>query len=131
MALQNVMRGVEGMPGIILIGMALMLGFITGVFRRVPNPKSVAGEIVSLEREKTMSSEQTTYAAYVEYCVNGMLYTTKSRYTSATFHVGDKLRVVYNKANPQQAIIRPRVTIYFAMIGFVAAGIIVCCRTLF
>lgn len=119
------------MPGIILIVVALMYGAISGVFHRLPNQSAVTGEIVSIEREKTLDSGSTMYTAYVEYYVNGMAYTIKSGYRSSVFYTGQKMRVVYNRKSPQQAILRPGLKTYVAVLGLLVAGMIVCYYTLF
>ena len=118
------------MPGIILIIIALMVGAISGVFSRIPNQKFVTGEIVSIERENTVSDGRTMYMAHVEYYVNGIPYTIKTKFKSSTFYTGQKMRIAYNESAPQQAIVRPKVTTYVIMLGFSIAGIVVCYFTL-
>lgn len=118
------------MPGVILIIIALMVGAISGVFRRIPNQKIITGEIVSIEREKTIDAGRTMYTANVEYCVDGNTYAIKSKFKSSTFRTGQKMRIAYNEAAPQQAIVRPQITTYIVMFGFFVAGIAVCYLTL-
>ncbi len=105
--------------------MGIILGLISNVFTKVPHAKSTCGEIVSLEPRKMCNDGRMTYAAYVEYCVKGVPFVVKSRYRSSTFHMGDKIRVVYNEQNPKQAIIRPKIEVYLTMIGLFMAGIAV------
>jgi len=113
-------------PGIIFIILAFMLGAMNGVFRRVPNQKSVVGEIVSIEREEPLESEGTMYTAYVEYYVNGVPYAIKTKYKSSTFRTGQKMRVVYDEMVPNHAIVRPKVIVYIIMAAFFIAGILIC-----
>jgi len=119
------------MPGLILMAMGLLLGVISGAFRKVPNKKTVVGEIVSLEQEKYAHAGQTKYWAIVEYCVDGTFYTVKSTSKSTNFHTGQKMRVAYNKACPQQAVVRPGILTYIIVAGFVIAGIAVCYSAVF
>ena len=119
------------MPGLILIAMGLLLGAISGVFRKVPNRSAVTGEIVSLEREKYTEADRTKYWAMVEYCVDGTFYTVKSTYKSSLFRTGQKMRVAYNKACPQQAVVRPGILTYIVVAGFVIAGMAVFYVTVF
>lgn len=113
------------MPAIILICMGIVVGISSNVFTKVPHSKSVKGEIVSLEQRKTHDEGRMTYTANVEYYVDDIPYTVKSRFKSSTFHTGDKIRVVYNEQNPKQAIVRPRVEVYLIMLGLFVAGIVV------
>lgn len=119
------------MPGIPFIVIAWMVGAISGVFRRLPHQKTVVGQIVSIERGKTMDAGRTRYTAYVEYWVDGIPYTIKSKFKSATFYTGQKMRVAYNAASPRHAIVRPGAAVYAVMLGFCAAGIAVSYLTLF
>lgn len=113
------------MPGVILIIIALMVGAISGVFRRIPNQKIATGEIVSIERKKTLQSGEPMYTAYVEYYIDEVPYTIKSKFKSSSFRTGQKVQVKYNQAAPQQAIIRPNLTTYVVVFGFFVAGIVV------
>lgn len=115
------------MPAIILICMGIGVGISSNVFTKVPHAKSIRGEIVSLEQRKTHNEGRMTYTANVEYYVNNVPYTVKSRFRSSTFHTGDRIRVVYNEQNPKQAIVRPKVEVYIIMLGLFMAGIVVGC----
>lgn len=113
------------MPAIILICLGIILGISSDMFTKVPHSRSVNGEIVSLEPRKTHDEGRMTYKAYVEYFVNDIPYTVKSKYRSSTFHIGDGIRVVYNEQNPKQAVVRPKREVYLVMIGYIVAGIII------
>ena len=119
------------MPGLILMAMGLLLGAISGAFRKVPNRTAVVGEIVSLEQEKYTHADRTKYWAIVEYCVDGTFYTVKSTSKSTNFQTGQKVRVAYNQACPQQAVVRPGILTYIVVAGFVIAGMAVFCITVF
>ncbi len=113
------------MPAIILVCMGVVLGIISNVFTQVPHSKRINGEVVSLEPRKIHNEGRMTYTAYVEYYVNGIPYTVKSRFRTSNFHIGDKIRVEYNEQNPRQAIVRPKMAVYLIMLGLFTAGIIV------
>lgn len=119
------------MPGIILIFIALLIGAISGVFRRIPNKMITVGEIVSIERERDLGAGGSVYTANVEYYVSGIPYTIKSSFRSSTFRTGQKLGVAYNKGAPEYAFVRPEATTYILMAGFVVAGLVVCYRSFF
>ena len=119
------------MPGVILILMGLLLGAVSGVFRRVPNQKSTVGEIVSIEREPDPDAGRTMYTANIEYAVDGTLYTVKTGFKSSAFRTGRKMRVAYCKTAPETAVVRPGAITYVTMAAFLAAGLAVCCYTLF
>lgn len=119
------------MSGIIIIFMGLVLGLMTGVFSRVPNPKKVDGKIVSLDFQRG-NGGGNLYIANVEYNVDGVTYNVKSKYASSTdFRKNQKVRVVFDETKPECAIIRPSIKIYVIMLGFFIAGIIVCYKELF
>lgn len=113
------------MPAIILICMGILLGILSDAFKKVPHSKSIFGEIVSLEQKRWRNEGKKTYAAYVEFSVKDVIYVVKTKYKSSTFRIGDKMRIVYNEQNPNQAIIRPKREVYFTMFGFFIAGVIV------
>ena len=113
------------MPAIILICMGILLGILSDAFKKVPHSKSILGEIVSLEQKRWRNEGKKTYAAYVEFSVKDVIYVVKTKYKSSTFRIGDKMRIVYNEQNPNQAIIRPKREVYFTMFGFFIAGVIV------
>lgn len=113
------------MPAIILICMGILLGILSDAFKKVPHSKSILGEIVSLEQKRWRNEGKNTYAAYVEFSVKDVIYVVKTKYKSSTFRIGDKMRIVYNEQNPNQAIIRPKREVYFTMFGFFIAGVIV------
>lgn len=110
------------MPGVILILMGLLLGAISGVFRRLPNQRITSGEVVSLERDPNPEQGRTRYAAWVEYQVDGAVYTVKSRTRSSNFYTGQRVQVAYDPAAPQNAVIRPGKTVYLIMAAFFLAG---------
>lgn len=113
------------MPGVILILMGLLMGLISGAFRRLPNQRITSGQVVSLERDPNPEAGRTRYAAWVEYQVDGAVYTVKSRFRSSTFYTGQRMRVAYDQAAPQNAAIRPQRTVYLAMAALFLAGAIV------
>ena len=119
------------MPGVILILMGLLVGAVSGVFRRVPDQKSTVGEIVSIEREPDPDAGRTMYTACVEYAAGGNLYTVKTGFRSPSFRTGQKMRVAYSGTAPENAIVRPGAVTYVTMAAFIAAGSIVCCRAFF
>ena len=110
------------MPGVILIFMGLLLGLISGAFRRLPNQRTTSGHVVSLERAPDAEEGRTRYAAWVEYQVDGVTYTVKSASRSATFHTGQRMRVAYDRTAPRNAAIRPGGTVYLVMAVFFLAG---------
>lgn len=119
------------MAGIILIIMGITAGAISGIFYKIPHQRVIKGEIVSIERKKTQDSGRTTYGAYAEYYVDGVPYTVKSRYKSTSFRTGQKVRIGYNRENPEQAAIRPNIKTYLVMAGFIITGLAVIYGELF
>lgn len=113
------------MPGVLLIIIALMVGAISGVFQRVPNQKNILGEIVSIERKQALESGKAMYTAYVEYYIDGVPYVIRSKFKSSSFRSGQKVRVVYNQKDPQQAIVRPSITAYVVMLVFLISGVVI------
>lgn len=113
------------MPGIILIGMGLLLGYIMGIFKRIPNQKIVKGSIVSVEYKRDAADRRKTYCAIVEYTVENRTHSVKTGWNSALFHVGQVMTVAYDADNPKRAIVRPRPTDYVEVFALVAAGIVI------
>lgn len=111
------------MQGLIIVAMAFFLGLITGVFSRVPNQKKTTGKIVYVEYEYDTDEKMPMYKAIAEYEVNGKMYTIKSKHKSSSFRTGQKVKIAYNSADPQQAKIRPKTNVYVAMMLITAAGI--------
>ena len=118
------------MPGVILIVIALLLGLITGAFRRVPNQGTVMGEIVSLQRERDLDGGRTRYAGSVEYYVDGKPYYVETASKSSTFRTGQRMRVAYDRTDPGRAVVRPKAAIYGIMMAFFMAGLVLCVRAL-
>jgi len=111
------------MEGLFLFAVALILAALTGVFSRVPNGKTVKGEIVSIEKGRFQSPGSTTYYAWVEYEVNGKIYAKKTTYRSAHIYVGDKMKVMYNTDNPEEAVIKPSLSVYIWLTVLLLGGI--------
>jgi len=112
------------MPGIIVIGMGLLLGWITGIFKRVTNQKVTNGEIVNLEERDWHDSKRPVYRAVIEYEVDGRIYTIKSGYKSSSFRNGQKVRVAYDELNPENAFLKAGMSTYIIMVMIIACGII-------
>lgn len=113
------------MPGLVIIVMAVFVGAITGVFSKVPNQKVTGGTIVSVEHKYDTGERRPTYTAIVEYEVNDVVYSVKSRYKSASYRIGQPVKVAYDAADPQNSLIRPSVSVYVVMILLIIAGIII------
>lgn len=115
------------MIGVILIIAAWIIGRISGIFRRVPNRKIAAGIIIALEHGEIFQSGPRMYTAVVSYRVDGKEYLVRSRYKSSSFRTGQKRRVAYNEAFPQQSMIVPGIAAYLITIGLGLAGAAFCC----
>ncbi|MEE1357922.1 MAG: DUF3592 domain-containing protein [Clostridia bacterium] len=110
------------MPGIVIIVIALIVGFMTDAFARVKHQRVVKGKIVSLEYRGDTTTTNRNYAAVVEFEVDGEIYTAKSRHQSSSYYIGQSARVAYNREDPSQAIVKPKGVLYAVIFLMIAAG---------
>lgn len=113
------------MPGLTIIVMAVLVGFITGIFSRVQNQKIANGVVISIEHQYESGEKKPTYIAIVEYSVNGEDYLVKSGHKSASYYVGQKMRVGYDVENPKNALVKPTMINYIVFVLLLIMGIIV------
>jgi len=111
------------MEGIFLLFVALILAALTGVFSRVPNGKIITGEIVSIERGRFQNGGSTTYYAWVEYEVDGKVYSKRSSSRSSSVYVGDKMKIMYNSENPEEAVFKPSMYVYLWLAALILGAI--------
>ena len=118
------------MPGLAIFVVAIFAAALTGMFTRVKNQKTTTGVVVSVEHKYDSGEKKPTFYAYVEYEVNGELYTVKSRNRSSSYHTGQKLKVAYNNKNPGDSFIKPTFVNYFVVAIIVVIAIVVTIQTL-
>ena len=109
---------------LLAILMGLFVGFVTGVFKRVPNQTNVSGVI---KYQCTVSSELKVTSTYrvVEYEVNGKIYFLKlNNLIYPRYPLFGKTTVAYDKTNPQNAFLRPGIFAYILTAISISTGII-------
>ncbi len=117
------------MPGLAILALAIFAAALSGMFKRVKNQKTATGSVVSLEC-KNESGEPSKYYAYVEFEVNSVVYTVKSRNRSTSFYTGQKFKVAYNSKDPNDAFIKPKPDSYIVVAILLIIGIIVTVKTI-
>ena len=118
------------MPGIAIFAVAILVGFITGVFKRVQHQRTTIGVVVSIEHIHDTDESIPTYYACAEYKVNEKIYSVRSQYKSASYRPGQKVRIAYNARNPKQAFFKPSFANYLIVSLLVVVSIIVMIQTL-
>lgn len=113
------------MPGVIIIGVGLLLGLVLGLFRKIPNQKTVRGTIVTTECKRAAADRRITYSAVVEYQVGLQAYHVRVPWNSSAFREGQTMTVAYNAANPAQAIVRPGLMERAAVFALILAGAVI------
>lgn len=117
------------MPGLAILVVAIFAAALTGMFTRVKNQKTTSGVVVSVEHKYDSGEKKPTFYAYVEYEVNGELYTVKSRNRSSSYHTGQKLKVAYDNKNPGDSFIKPTFANYLVVAIIVVIAIVVTIQT--
>lgn len=118
------------MPGLAIFAVALFAAALTGMFTRVKNQKTTTGVVVSVEHKYDSSEKKPTFYAYAEYEVNGKLYTVKSQNRSSSYHTGQKLKVAYNRENPNDSFIKPTFANYLVVTIIFVIAIVVTVKTI-
>lgn len=118
------------MPGLVILVMAIFAAALTGMFARVKNQQTTTGVIVSVEHKYDTSEKKPTFYAYVEYEVNGEIYTVKSRNRSSSYHTGQKLKVAYNGQNPSDSFIKPTFANYLVVAIIAIIAVVVTVQTM-
>ena len=118
------------MPGLAIFVVAVFATALTGIFTRVKNQKTTSGVVVSVEHEYDSGEKKPTFYAYVEYEVNGKLYTVKSRNRSSSYYIGQKLKVAYNDENPSDSYIKPTFANYLVLAIIFIIAIVVTIKTI-
>ncbi len=117
------------MPGIAIFAVAIFAAILMGMFKRVKNQASTSGTVV-LRECRNEPGDGSKYYAYVEYIVDGQVYVLKSRNKSSTYHTGQKLKVAFNKHNPNESFIKPTFSDYVVVVIMLAVAIIVTMKTI-
>lgn len=118
------------MPGLAILAVAIFAAGLTGMFTRVKNQKTTDGVIVSVEYKYDSGEKKPTFYAYVEYEVNGEIYTVKSRNRSSSYRTGQKLKVAYNDKNPSDAFIKPTFANYLVVAIIFTIAVVVTIQTI-
>lgn len=113
------------MQGVSLILMGILLGAVTGAFRRLPNQRRVRGVVTAVE-EAGSAGRRPAFRAIVEYHVQGTTFLVRSGRASPSFRPGQQRWIAYDSLDPQRAILCPAPMIYAAMLLLTAAGVISC-----
>lgn len=117
------------MPGLAILVVAIFAAVLNGMFLKVKNQKTTTGTVVSLEC-KNETGESSKFYAYVEYEINGKIYVVKSRNRSTAYHTGQKLKVAYNRENPRDSFIKPKVENYIVVIVLLIIAVFVTIQTI-
>ncbi len=118
------------MPGLVIFAVDIFIAALTGMFKRVKHPKTIIGEVVSVEHTYDSGEKKPTFYAYVDYEVNGKLYTVKSRNKSSSYHTGQKLKVAYNRENPSDSFIKPTFANYMVVAIIFVIAVVVTFKTI-
>jgi len=118
------------MPGLAMLAMAIFAAALFGMFTRVKNQNTTTGTVVSVEYKYDSDETRPTFYAYAEYEVNGIIYAVKSRNRSSSYYAGQKLKIAYNKENPGEAFIKPRIANYIVVMIIFVIAIIVTIQTI-
>ena len=118
------------MPGLAILVVAIFAAALTGMFTRVNNQKTTTGEVVSLEYKYDSGEKKPTFYAWVEYEVNGEIYTVKSRNRSSSYHTGQQRKIAYNAKNPSESFVKPTFANYLVVAGIFVMAIVVTIRTI-
>ena len=98
----------------ILITVTLLLSY--NAYEKIKNYISTDGEIIDFYKstsEMAISNEATySVSPVIMYTVNGREYKFKGNFYSASMKKGDKTEIMYNKENPEKAVIKKG--LYFA-----------------
>lgn len=118
------------MPGLAIFAVAIFAAALTGMFARVKNQKTTIGTIVSIEHKYDSGEKKPTFYAYVEYEVNGVVYSVKSRNRSSLFRTGQKLKVAYNYQDPSNSFIKPTNANYIVVLIILIIAVVVTYQTI-
>lgn len=118
------------MPGLGIFAVAVFAAALTGMFTRVKNQKTTTGVVASVEHKYDSGEKKATFYAYVEYEVNGELYTVKSRNRSSSYHTGQRLKVAYNRKNPSDSFIKPTFANYLVVTIILVIAVVVTIKTI-
>lgn len=86
--------------------------------------------VVSVEHKYDSGEKKPTFYAYAEYEVNEKLYTVKSQNRSSSYHTGQKLKVAYNRENPNDSFIKPTFANYLVVTIVFVIAIVVTVKTI-
>ena len=103
---------------------AIAVGIVVGAFPSVPNKKKTKGEVVGIRRENKAVDDRKYDRAFIEYEVEGKKYRVESS-RRGVYKVGQKMRVVYNELDPQEAKILPSADVYVVMAALIVMGVII------
>lgn len=117
------------MPGILIMLMALLLGHINGIFKRIPQSKSTKGVIVSTQRHYKSGKHLDVYSATIKYVVGDEEYIIESTKRSSSYAVGQRVKIVYDANNPSNAIIKPGIDRYITVALLFLAGTIIAIKS--
>lgn len=103
---------------------SIIIAIVSGAFPSIPNKKKEKGKVVGIKRENRTVDERKYYKAVVEFDVEGKKYKVESS-RRGVYKVGQKMRVVYNELDPDEAKILPSTDVYVVMAAFIVVGAII------
>lgn len=107
------------MLGVIAIVFAVGIAWYTGMFKRLPNQKTVLGRIIRVDAVSGLDVWVKSEFAVIQYEAGDTLLETTTP-SSNKSKIGTKRWVSFDSEKPQTAFVRPSLSVYM----FVAACLI-------
>lgn len=124
---------ISSLVGLLLVIPGIVLIVKTGLLKKIPNKETVEGVVYSIDwcpyrvNHKDVAGYEGR--ARVKYIITDKPYFIDTTFTSASFKENMNLKVIYNKDDPNEAVVKPRFIDMLLGIILVISGllyIIVC-----
>ena len=106
--------------------LCIIIGLFISIFtfkpNKIKNASYTRGKVCAKEYEYIPGAEMNLYFITVRYFVNGIEYYVKSQFRQSYIKDGTKMLLKYNKNNPEECIIIPKISIFMS-ICFIGFGI--------
>ena len=104
----------------LLFGVVVITTYYANI--NIPNKKETIAEVISIEKAPSSADETSKYYPTVKYEVNSKIYSKEIKSQFGSFVIGEKVELIYNEQNPNQANLKPSFLLVVIGISFTITG---------